>query len=229
MFWFLQHDITFESALIQILAILAVIFFSLPFHEFAHAWVAYKFGDNTAKIRGLLKINFIDTFDPLGAVSVLIFNFGWARPIPTDSKNLQNPKKNLTLISLAGPVSNLAVSIISGLIVNILVSFKFYSISSIFLKKIYIFLSYFIMTNVRISVLNLIPLPSLDGFNIFISFLPEKIYVRYFKYHNLITLSLIFLVFLGIFDIPLRFLESVFYNSIILITRFPFIFLENLL
>jgi len=92
--WFLQPGITFEDLIIRMLVTLVVIFVSLPLHEFAHAWTAYKLGDDTAKNLGRLTINPLAHFSTLGAVCLLLFDFGWANPVPIDTRNFKHPKRD---------------------------------------------------------------------------------------------------------------------------------------
>lgn len=100
-------SVDFMSILMQIVAVLFVIFCILPLHEFAHGWVAYKLGDNTAKYQGRLTFNPIASVDPLGALFLLLFGFGWAKPVPVNPNNFKNPKRGMAITALAGPVSNL--------------------------------------------------------------------------------------------------------------------------
>ena len=80
---------------------------TLSIHEFSHAFAAYKLGDNTAKYMGRLSINPLKHLDPAGALCMIFFRFGWAKPVPIDPRNFKNPKKDFALSALAGPLSNL--------------------------------------------------------------------------------------------------------------------------
>ena len=108
--WFLQSTLTFREVLMRLLASVVIIFTVLPLHEYAHGWVAYKLGDNTAKYSGRLTLNPIEHIDPLGALGILLFGFGWAKPVPIDSRNFKNPKSGMALTALAGPASNIIPS-----------------------------------------------------------------------------------------------------------------------
>ena len=85
---------------------LFIIFCILPIHEWAHAWTANKLGDNTAKLQGRMSINPLVSFDPIGSLFLLLFGFGWAKPVPIEPRNFRNTKRDTALTSLAGPLSN---------------------------------------------------------------------------------------------------------------------------
>lgn len=86
---------------------------AFTFHEFAHAYVAHKFGDDTAKNQGRLTLNPVHHLDPIGTILLLIAGFGWARPVPVDRRNFQNPRLAGILVSLAGPLSNFLIAAIA--------------------------------------------------------------------------------------------------------------------
>ena len=121
--WFLQNGMTMDVVLMTILALLVTIFVILPIHEWAHGFIAYKLGDKTAKYSGRLTLNPLKHIDPLGAAWMILFRFGWAKPVPVDARNFKNPKVGLALTALAGPVSNLIIAIISALTLNGLFNF----------------------------------------------------------------------------------------------------------
>jgi len=155
---------------------------AITVHEFAHAWTAVRLGDPTPKIQGRLTLNPLAHMDPLGTLMLLVVRFGWGKPVQFDPFNLENPKRDAAIISLAGPVSNLIVatglSILARLGVPVM-----YVIPFIFL-------------NVVLAVFNLLPIHPLDGGKILIGLLPPKdaaqvdIFLR--QYGLLILLLLIF-------------------------------------
>ena len=223
--WFLQNGLTIQDVLIQILAILVVIFIVLPFHEFLRAFIAYKLGDNTAKYYGQMSMNPLIHFDPLGALSLLIFNFGWAKPVFIDPRSFKNPRRDLTLLTICGPISYLIAAIIGGILLNIIILIG-YPITIAYLSWIYRFLYTYIIICVRLAIFNLIPIPPLDGFKILELLIPTKYIAKYYRYHNIIVIAMFILLLIGFFDKPLGFLQSVVYFSILKITQFPFIFFK---
>ena len=99
----------------EVLALLIpVLLFALVFHEFSHGWVAYKLGDPTAKHQGRLTLNPIAHLDPFGSLMILFVGFGWAKPVPVDSRYLANPRTDMMKIAFAGPASNLLLAFIAG-------------------------------------------------------------------------------------------------------------------
>ena len=90
-----------------ILIMVPILLIALPFHELAHAWVAYKLGDNTAKERGRLTLNPFKHLDLIGTIMMFVVGFGWAKPVPVNSNNFKQPRKGMVLVSVAGPLSNL--------------------------------------------------------------------------------------------------------------------------
>lgn len=211
--------ITLMELIMKILAALTVVFLVLPLHEYAHGFIAQKLGDNTAKALGRLTLNPLVHFDPFGAIGVLFFNFGWAKPIPVDTSNFKNPKRDMAIVAAAGPLSNFCAAIIGGLILNFLALFNFMPVQ-IWVNTFFL---YYISLNVGVAVFNLVPLPPLDGFRILEAFLPERFLMSYHKHRFTITLVVFFLFLFGVLSVPLVFLEKRVCGFVIRITAFPFL------
>ena len=133
-------------------------------HEFAHAYVAYKLGDPTPKMMDRLSLNPLRHIDPLGAISMILFRFGWSKPVPVRESYFKNPVLGTALTSLAGPLSNLIVASICALF-NILP----------FPDPVLIFIYVFAIVNLSLAVFNLLPIPPLDGHKVIRALLPEKL------------------------------------------------------
>jgi len=144
--------------------ILPIIFLILAItvHEYAHALVADKLGDPTPRAYGRLSLNPLKHIDIFGLLALLLIKIGWGKPVPIDSSNFQNPKRDEVLVSLAGPLSNIILAIIFSLIL------KFTSLSALPTLLI----SNFIQLNVILAVFNLLPIAPLDGSKIFLGLLP---------------------------------------------------------
>jgi Zn-dependent protease len=135
-----------------------VILFSLTVHEYSHGRVALYFGDQTAKLLGRLSLNPLRHLDPLGAICFYFMGFGWAKPVPVDWRNLEDPQKDMMYISLAGPMSNVVMAIICGLGLRIISPNEF--------LWLFVILSFGVYINVALAIFNLLPVYPLDGSSI---------------------------------------------------------------
>lgn len=186
-----------EDILISVPAILI----GLTFHEYAHAFIAWKKGDNTAKQAGRLTFNPFVHLDLFGTLMLLWGPFGWAKPVPVNTMNLDNPKRDSIYVSAAGPVSNILLALLFGYFYRFLI---FSGAVSSFPKEIIPILHNCIIINLGLSFFNLIPVPPLDGSHILMGFLPsEKIvlYLKFVQHAPKILLGL--LVAEWVFHIPL--------------------------
>lgn len=180
----------FDNPELFILRIPAILI-ALTFHEYAHGWIAYKLGDNTARDQGRLTLNPIQHLDLLGTLMLLAGPFGWAKPVPVNGRNFSNPKRDILLVSLAGPVSNIILALIFGYSMRILYSFYPEAIAIPHLQS---FFQLVILLNIGISFFNLIPIPPLDGSNILMGLLPNRLIPGYIK--NTRYLPMAFMVML---------------------------------
>lgn len=216
--WFLQPGITMTDVLMRIFATLAVIFLTMPLHEYAHGLVAYKLGDKTAKYSGRLTLNPMSHFDPLGAFSILVFDIGWAKPVPIDVKNFKHPKRDMALVALAGPLSNVIAAVLGTVILN----------ATAFLPNVDIiipiqkFFSYYIIINISLVVFNFLPVPPLDGYKVLECLIPYKYLAKYYSYYPLILLFILGLMLFGFFEIPLMIIRKGIYSLVIKLGGLPF-------
>ena len=202
--------------LIEFLLSLPAILLALSVHECAHAWAAYKLGDPTAKIFGRLTINPLKHLDPLGVLCMIVARFGWARPVPVNSRNLKNPKRDMVLVSLAGPAANIVLAFIGLLVLRILQVFLLPALSPVSLGSfgtgaivmLLEFLVLFCMLNAGLAIFNLLPIPPLDGSHLLALILPSRIYFKYVQYERYISFALVLLLVFNVLDIPLFYLRS---------------------
>ena len=140
-----------------LILLIPVLLFALVFHEFSHGWVANKLGDPTAKYAGRLTLNPMAHLDLFGSLMILFVGFGWAKPVPVDSRYLANPRTDMMKIAFAGPASNLLLAFIAGLLIRLTGNMGVLSSMLIMFAQI----------NIMLAVFNMIPIPPLDGSQIF--------------------------------------------------------------
>ncbi|MCR8659207.1 site-2 protease family protein [Paenibacillus endoradicis] len=181
--------------------IVLVLLIAFTVHEFAHAYSAYKFGDDTAYREGRVSLNPMVHLDWLGFILIIIAGFGWAKPVPVRASRFKNPRVMSVIVSLVGPLSNLILGIIS--IIGFVILAKtgvLYAGSEGVTNALILFFGLMIQYNFLLFVFNLIPLPPLDGYRIVAEFLPLR--TRYKVEQNAHWGSIIFLLI--VFIPPLR-------------------------
>ena len=196
------------------------ILFALSFHEFSHGYVAYRFGDWTAKSMGRLTLNPFKHIDLLGTIiipgllllSSTGFIFGWAKPVPVDPRNFKNPKKSMAIVALAGPVANLLMAIMWALIARLGVIIEVEVVS---LPLIYMGVAG-ISINLVLALINLIPIPPLDGSRIVSGILPDKLAWQYNRLERFGFVILLILLWSGglgyILGNPMFYAQKLFFS-----------------
>lgn len=187
--------------LITIPAVLLVIMF----HELAHGVAAYKLGDPTAKRMGRLSLNPLKHLDPIGAVCMVLFHFGWAKPVPVDVRYFRNPKRDMAITALAGPLCNLICAFLAVPLCMMVAEAYFSSVITLgsenfgtrILSTLFHFLYSFHAVNLGLCLFNLIPLPPLDGSRILFAFLPTRYYFSVMRYERIIALLLMLFLLTG--------------------------------
>jgi len=180
---------------IQTLLLIAPpILLALTFHEFAHAYVANRLGDDTAKQSGRLSLNPLRHLDPLGTIMIFLVHFGWAKPVPVNPYHLKNPKKDMLWISAAGPCANMILALASGILLRLLVATAGapdrYSFMGLLTYVVFMSLQ----INLALAIFNILPIAPLDGSKILSGLLPagfEKMLYFMERYGPFILLGLI--------------------------------------
>lgn len=200
------------SIVVEIFVFLIVVLAAMPLHEYAHGWTAKMLGDTTPERSGRLTLNPIAHIDPMGAIAILLFGIGWAKPVPINPYRCTKvkPKAAMAITALAGPLSNILFAYITVIIKKII----YYSNYELIVSGkesavLYLFMAAAEVANINIylAVFNLLPIPPFDGSRIFLIFLPTKLYFRVMRYERVIMGIMMLLLFLGVFSIPLALLS----------------------
>lgn len=165
---------------------------ALTVHEYAHARVADRLGDPTARLAGRLSLNPLRHLDLMGTLFLLVTKFGWGKPVPIDPFNLRNPRRDQMLISLAGPLTNFATAILIALVSRVFVLF----LSPDFTTYYLLLATSLVAVNLSLGLFNLLPIYPLDGFHVVTGLLPENKAAEWQSTQNygwLILLAVMFL------------------------------------
>ncbi|MBR6693354.1 MAG: site-2 protease family protein [Clostridia bacterium] len=181
-----SSDFTWEMVFGSILASLILIFLVSPVHELSHAAAALALGDKTPKWQGRITLNPLAHIDYIGSLMILLFGFGWAKPVEVNMRNFKNPKAGMAITALAGPLSNFIIAFIASLFFVPVFNFcnSIYFESEKFAMILWYFFNYFILISISIGIFNLIPIPPLDGSRILSSILPDKYYYQLMRYEQ---------------------------------------------
>ncbi|MBT3094437.1 MAG: site-2 protease family protein [Candidatus Thiodiazotropha endolucinida] len=197
-------------SLIQLLAIMILpLVFAITVHEAAHGWMAKRLGDNTAYMLGRVTLNPIKHIDlvgtvlvPLGAFLLTGFIFGWAKPVPVNWNNLHQPKRDMGLVALAGPGANLFMALIWAILIYVgamsLESFSWLGLPLIYMGIVGV------LINTVLMVLNLLPIPPLDGGRVIYSLLPPKQALAYSKLETYGLIIVVLLLVTGVLGFILK-------------------------
>lgn len=167
-----------------------VLLFAITIHEYAHGKAALSLGDPTAKDAGRLSFNPISHIDPMGAICLFLFNFGWAKPVPVNPRYFENIRRDTILMSLSGPIANIAAAFVAGLFIRyFMLSWPVYQLT----------LFYLLLMNLGLGLFNLIPIPPLDGSHILENVLSPRAAETYSRFRRFGPLLLIGIIMLDNF------------------------------
>lgn len=187
------------DVLLTLLFMLPPMMLALSLHETAHGFVAWKCGDNTAYNLGRLTLNPAKHLDPMGFICLLVFGYGWANPVPINTRNFQNPKRGMALSALAGPLSNLLLGMLCALLAGVLggyFSFLIFSANvseywTTVMSLLFTALRYSAVINFVYMVFNMIPVPPFDGSRVMLAFLPANTYFKIMRYERQIMFGVL--------------------------------------
>lgn len=179
--------------LMRVLLILPTALLGLTLHELAHGLVAFALGDPTAKRQGRLTLNPLKHLDPMGTLLLVVFHFGWAKPVQVNPGHFRNPKLGLLMVALAGPFTNLALAVLLGLGVRGLAGAE----ESMWAMLVYQLCLYGVLINVALAIFNLLPIPPLDGSRLIYVFVPDSAEALYRKIERVSMALLMGVLLLG--------------------------------
>lgn len=188
-----------ESFFLKLSIMLVPGMLAIVCHEVSHGYVAWRFGDPTARMLGRLTLNPLKHIDIIGTLMIFFIGIGWAKPVPVVFENLRNPKRDMIWVAAAGPVTNLILAVISALMLRGLVSFGNPAVSgsplAMLVEPLVLMLAFSVYINLLLAIFNMIPLPPLDGGRVLVGLLPYRQAValsRIEPYGMIIIIALVF-------------------------------------
>ncbi len=210
------------SLIISLISSLVVVFLTLPIHEWAHGFVATKLGDPTPRYTGRLTLNPFAHIDYIGALCIILFGIGWAKPVQINPRNFKNPKIGMAITAFAGPAVNIVVSTIAIFLAHIV--FTFGAGMGILANYIVLFLVGVAEINVYLAVFNMIPVPPFDGSRIMFAILPDRYYWKVMEHERILMFAMLLLIATDVLDKPLAFVSGIILDLIYAVTSLPFAF-----
>lgn len=201
---------------LNILLTLIASLLCISLHELCHGFVAYKLGDNTAKLQGRLSLNPIRHIDPIGLVMMIVFRVGWAKPVPVNMLNFKNPKNGMALTALAGPLCNVLITVIALFLYGVLFIPLVGTAVGAHILHLFELIAYI---SLGFAIFNLIPLPPLDGAKIMYSALKDEHYEKVLDYEGYGSLILIVLMLTGVLGRPIAVVRQLIYNDLVSIAQ----------
>ena len=216
-----RGDYDFLELMIGLFSRLFVVFCTMPIHEYAHALIATKLGDETPRLSGRLTLNPFAHIDLLGALMIFLCGFGYAKPVSVNPRNFKDPKKGMAITAIAGPTSNLIMGFFF-VFLTVLVQNVFYKANLMIVYPVISFLYFAAAINVNLAVFNLLPIPPLDGSRILQLLIPAKHYYKFLQYERYVVIVVFVLILSGVLSTPLAIISSLFLDLFTSIAELPF-------
>ena len=199
----------------------------ITLHELAHGYVAYRLGDDTAKRAGRLTLNPIRHIDPMGLILMVVFHFGWAKPVPVNMYRFSNPKRGMALTAVAGPLCNLLITLVFLFLYGLLylpLQKNGTAAGGFVLDTLYIsaYLS------LALAIFNLLPIPPLDGSKVLFSLMDERRYAWLMRYERYGMLILLVAVATGLFRSPLSTVTEWVYDRLFVLSEWGYRLTERM-
>ena len=215
-----SEDFDMLDLIIKLFSRLFVVFCTMPIHEYAHALIATKLGDQTPRLAGRLTLNPMAHISPMGAIMIFLFGFGYAKPVSVNPRNFKDSKKGMALTAIAGPISNLIMGFI--FIVLAVVYANLSHAETVLYNAIFSFLLFAGTINVNLAVFNLLPIPPLDGSRILQLLIPAKYYYKFLEYERYIVIIVFILIATGVLSGPLSAISYFIIDLFVDIASLPF-------
>jgi len=183
-----------SPAFLEFLLWFPAVVVALTVHEFAHAFVADRLGDPTARAQGRVTLNPLSHLDLVGTILLVVMHFGWGRPVPVDTRYLRNPRRDLLVISAAGPAINLATAVVLGLGMRTVGQSLLTSETGVF---VYLGLQALVLLSLLLAFFNLLPVPPLDGSKVLMGLLPVPLADAYARQASRLSWGLMGLIVVG--------------------------------
>lgn len=213
-------DFDMLDLIIKLFSRLFVVFCTMPIHEYAHALIATKLGDQTPRLAGRLTLNPMAHISPMGAIMIFLFGFGYAKPVSVNPRNFKDSKKGMALTAIAGPISNLIMGFVF-IVLAVVYANVFYA-ETILYNAIFSFLLFAGTINVNLAVFNLLPIPPLDGSRILQLLIPAKYYYKFLEYERYIVILVFVLIATGVLSGPLSAISYFIIDLFVDIASIPF-------
>ena len=209
------------SVLTDILLAVIPALLCITLHELAHGYVAYRLGDDTAKRLGRLTLNPIKHIDPMGLIMMVVFHFGWAKPVPVNMNRFEHPKRGMAITAAAGPLCNLLLTCVLLLVYGFVYT-PMRRVGGTVCHLVLGTISTASYLSLALAIFNILPIPPLDGSKVLFSLLPETAYDKLMRYERFGMILLLLIVATDLLGSPLSTATEYLYSKLFTIAQWSF-------